>query len=80
MKDFDVITAEDGKKGVERAIAEKPDVILMNSIMPEMDGWEATPIIAFKSRNQSIPILAIAALSRPPILAPGLCWLQRLHR
>jgi response regulator RpfG family c-di-GMP phosphodiesterase len=39
MKDFDIIIAENGKKDVERAIAEKPDVILMNSGMPEMDGW-----------------------------------------
>ena len=49
---FVVVTAENSKKGAERAIAEKSDVILMNSIMPEMDGWEATRFIAFKLRNQ----------------------------
>jgi CheY-like chemotaxis protein len=30
---------------VERAIAVKPDMILMNSLMPEMDGWEATRLL-----------------------------------
>jgi len=42
---FAVATATNGKEGVQRAIAEKPDLILMNSLMPEMDGREATQIL-----------------------------------
>ena len=44
-----VILAKNGKEGVDTAIAEKPNLILMNSMMPEMDGWQATPSIARKS-------------------------------
>ena len=64
MMNFFVVTAENGKKGVERAIAEKPDLILMNSIMPEMDGWEATRLLRSNHETKAIPILAITALSR----------------
>ena len=35
---FAVITAKNGKEGVETAIIEKPDLILMDFMMPEMDG------------------------------------------
>jgi len=39
---FEVLLATDGRSGVEMAAAEKPDLILMDMNMPEMDGWEAT--------------------------------------
>jgi two-component system, cell cycle response regulator DivK len=45
LKGFAAITAKNGKEGIETAIAEKPDLILMDIIMPEMDGWEATRIL-----------------------------------
>ena len=53
-----------GKDGVETAIAKRPDLILMNSLMPEMDGWEATRILRTIPETKDIPILAITALSR----------------
>jgi two-component system, cell cycle response regulator DivK len=62
---FAVIIAKNGKEGVETAIAEKPDLILMNSIMPEMDGWEATRILRATPETKDIPILAITALPGP---------------
>ena len=39
---FAGITAKNGKEGIEAAIAEKPDLIMMDFMMPEMHGWEAT--------------------------------------
>jgi CheY-like chemotaxis protein len=62
---FAVIIAKNGKQGVETAIAEKPDLILMNSMMPEMDGWEATRILRENNETKDIPILAATAMSRP---------------
>ena len=59
------ITAKNGKEGVETAIAEKPDLILMDIMMPEMDGWEATRILRANSETKEIPILAITAMFRP---------------
>ena len=62
---FTAITAKNGREGVETAVAEKPDLILMNSMMPEMDGWEATRILRADPQTKDIPILASTALFRP---------------
>ena len=40
LADFDVITASNGREGLERIYAESPDLILLDCIMPEMDGYE----------------------------------------
>ena len=38
---YAIVTAKNGREAVERATAEKPDVILMDVVMPEMNGFEA---------------------------------------
>jgi two-component system, cell cycle response regulator DivK len=62
---FTTIIAKNGKEGVDTAVAEKPDLILMNSLMPEMDGWEATKILRSDPETKDIPILAATAMFRP---------------
>ncbi len=61
---FAVITASNGVDGVEKASGEKPDLILMDIIMPGMDGREATRRIRFNQETKDIPILAITCLFR----------------
>lgn len=39
---FEVVTAEDGKTGYELALSEKPDLIVLDLMLPEMDGIEVT--------------------------------------
>ena len=39
---FEVVVAADGEQGIERARAERPDLILMDLSLPVLDGWEAT--------------------------------------
>ena len=41
LGNFEVITAENGERGYETAVAERPDIILMDLEMPIVDGWEA---------------------------------------
>ena len=60
---FDSITAANGKEAVERAIAEKPDLILMDFVMPAMNGGEATRILRLSPDTKDIPILAMTALT-----------------
>ena len=61
---FSAISAEGGQEGVEKAVQEKPHLILMDIMMPGMDGWEATRTLRSKPEMQDIPILAATALFR----------------
>jgi two-component system, cell cycle response regulator DivK len=58
------IVATQGKEGVEKANTEKPDLILMDMMMPVMDGWQATRALRASRETKDIPILATTALFR----------------
>lgn len=58
---FDVCFAADGPGGVAMAAEEKPDVILMDVALGQMDGWEATRLIKANPSTASIPIIALTA-------------------
>src|SRR5918995_4570279 len=66
------VLANHGKEGVEKAVAEKPNLILMDMMMPVMDGWEAARTLRASGETKEIPILAITALIRPHDLRT--CW------
>lgn len=59
-----VLRATNGKEAVELAIQEKPDIIFMDIIMPEMDGYEATRLLNNNSATRSIPIVFISSKSQ----------------
>jgi two-component system, cell cycle response regulator DivK len=61
LGDFEVLTAEDGKKGCEMAAAECPDIILMDLEMPVVDGWEATRRLKVNPQTRDIPVIALSA-------------------
>ena len=58
---YEVIEAIDGKQGIEMAKSHKPDLILMDIMMPVMDGMEVTRILKADSTTQNIPILAVSS-------------------
>ena len=58
---FEVLEAEDGEHGVERASREVPDLILMDLSLPRVDGWEATRRLRQLPVAASIPVIAVTA-------------------
>ena len=54
---YDVIVAEDGASGVATAKANKPDLVLMDVVMPELNGFQATRKLTQDPETKSIPVV-----------------------
>jgi len=61
VEDYVVIEAEDGRTGIELALREIPDLILMDMNLPEVDGYELTKQIRAIPEIKKIPIIAMTA-------------------
>jgi two-component system, cell cycle response regulator DivK len=59
--DYELVEATDGKQGLEMAARERPDLILLDISLPEMDGWEVTRRIRADEALKQIPIIAVTA-------------------
>ena len=55
----EAVTAEDGAAGVEAAKAQKPDLILMDVVMPNLNGFQATRAISKEATTAHIPIVLV---------------------
>ena len=58
---YTVVIARDGAQGVELAVSERPDLILMDLSLPVLDGWEATRQIKAAPETSAIPVIALTA-------------------
>ena len=58
---FSVITAGDGYEGLTRARAESPDLILLDIILPRLNGYEVCTMLKQDTRHQRIPIVMLTA-------------------
>ena len=58
---MDVIEAPDGPSGVDKARDERPDVILLDVMMPGLDGWRVAEELLDDPRTGSIPIVFLTA-------------------
>ncbi|HYK01556.1 MAG TPA: response regulator [Thermoanaerobaculia bacterium] len=56
---WQVVTARDGQEGVEKALAEKPDLILMDVIMPRVNGFEAVAKLRQQEATRDTPIIMV---------------------
>ena len=57
--DYDLIVARDGRQGVEAALSNNPDLILMDISLPVMDGYEATRKI--RETMKDVPVIGLSA-------------------
>jgi len=58
---YEVVIAIDGQQGVEMAVAESPDLILMDMSLPVIDGWEAARRVRENEATRKIPVIALTA-------------------
>ena len=54
---YNVITAENGEQAIARSEADKPDLILMDVVMPGMNGYQATRMITKEEATKHIPVI-----------------------
>jgi two-component system alkaline phosphatase synthesis response regulator PhoP len=64
MEGYEVITALDGEQAVERAQAEKPDLIVLDIMMPKLDGYETCKILKGDPATRDIPVILLSAKGR----------------
>jgi CheY-like chemotaxis protein len=68
---YEILMASDGQEGVERALAERPDLILMDCMMPRMDGIEAVRQLRANPATRLIPVIMVTTLGEAENMERG---------
>ncbi|MFC1624716.1 response regulator transcription factor [Candidatus Omnitrophota bacterium] len=58
---YEVIKASDGEEALKKARAEKPDLIILDLMMPKIDGYKVCRMLKFDSRYKGIPVIMFTA-------------------
>jgi two-component system alkaline phosphatase synthesis response regulator PhoP len=64
MEGYEVVTALDGEQGLEKAFAERPDLIVLDIMMPKLDGYETCKMLKSDERTKDIPVILLSAKGR----------------
>ncbi|HXK28084.1 MAG TPA: response regulator [Candidatus Binatia bacterium] len=56
---YEIVMARDGKEGIKKAVEMKPDLILMDVVMPKMNGFEAVKWLRQREETKSVPIVMV---------------------
>ncbi len=62
---MDVLEAADGREGVDLARSERPDLVLLDVMMPDLDGWTVARELAANEETRDIPIVFLTARADP---------------
>ena len=76
--DWSILTASSGKEGIKIAAAQKPDAILMDVMMPEMDGPTTFKQLQLNLTLQEYRLCCLQPRCRESISAASLAWVLRL--
>lgn len=71
LEGYDVEIAENGKIGVEKAKSFKPDIMLLDILMPEMDGFEVLQKVKADADTKNIPVLIMSNLGQEDHIQKG---------
>ncbi len=58
---FKVLTAQDGQEGLDKARAEKPDLIILDLMLPMIDGYKVCRMLKFDEKYKNIPVIIYTA-------------------
>jgi len=61
LEGYNVLVASNGEEGLNIARQEKPDIILLDLMLPKLDGYKVCRLLKFDERYKSIPILMLTA-------------------
>ncbi|HVR69478.1 MAG TPA: response regulator [Vicinamibacteria bacterium] len=71
-KGYDVVTAAGGQEALTRAQIEKPDLVLLDIMMPQMDGWEVLKLLRVDEDTADIPVAMLSARTEAKDRVQGL--------
>jgi two-component system, OmpR family, alkaline phosphatase synthesis response regulator PhoP len=76
---FNVLTAADGLEGLRKARCDSPDVIVMDMLLPDLDGLAVCDILSAQPSTRDVPVVIFSALDRPSrrIKARVFRWLKK---
>ena len=69
---YEVLTATSGMEGLTQAESQLPDLILLDIMMQQMDGWEVLKLLKLDERTASIPVVILSARAEPKDKIRGL--------
>jgi two-component system alkaline phosphatase synthesis response regulator PhoP len=64
MEGYEVVTALDGEQALERARSEKPDLIVLDIMMPKLDGYETCKRLKADPETKDVPVILLSAKGR----------------
>lgn len=69
---YEVISATDGQKGLDKARTENPDLIILDLMLPKIDGYKVCRMIKFDEKYKKIPVILFTARSQEADIKLGL--------
>lgn len=69
---YEVITASDGAEALDKARNEKPDLILLDVMLPKLDGYRVCRLLKFDQNYKHIPIIMLTAKAEEQAMATGI--------
>lgn len=72
LEGFLVVTARDGEEGLKAAMREKPDLILLDVLMPKLDGFEVLKRLKADAETKPIPVIMLTNLGQKEDIEKGL--------
>jgi len=71
LENLDVLVAGDGEEGLSIAVKEKPDVVVLDLMMPKISGMDVLDILKSTPETKKIPVLILTALTQESIKTKG---------